>query len=204
MIGKLKGLIDIIESDYCILDVNGVGYIVYVSGKTLQNLPQKGGAVSLFIETHVREDHIHLYGFMDKEEQEWFNVLTTVKGVGTRMSLAILTSLSPLELVNAFANQDKDAFLRVSGVGPKLAIRLITELKDKVVSKSIDLDNVVNIESGTNTSNPNKNINDAVSALTNLGYNRSQSSEIIIKIQKENPDIAIEDMIRMGLRLLSA
>jgi len=202
MIGRLKGIIDIIESDYCILDVNGVGYIVYVSGKTIQNLPQKGESASLFIETHVREDHIHLYGFMDKEEQEWFNVLTTVKGVGTRMSLAILTILSPIELVNAFATQDKEAFLRVSGVGPKLAIRLITELKDKVVNKSIDIDNVVNIESANN--NLNKNINDAVSALTNLGYNKSQSSDVISKIQKENPEISIEDMIRMGLRELSA
>ena len=133
MIAKLKGIIDTIGEDYCIVDVGGVGYLVFASSKTLGRLG-KGTAASLLIETVVREDSITLYGFADAWEKEWFNTLTRVQGVGAKVCLSILSVLSPGQLAQAVSAQDKASFTRASGVGPKLAARIVTELKDKIVT----------------------------------------------------------------------
>ena len=132
MIGKLRGHLDSITSEGVILDVGGVGYLVHVSGRTLGALPPVGESASLLIETHVREDHIHLYGFAEAGERDWFRLLETVQGVGVRHALAILSVLTPGDLTQAVAAQDKRALARASGVGPKLAGRIVAELKDKV------------------------------------------------------------------------
>ena len=132
MIGKLTGLVDSSGDDWALIDVSGVGYQVFSSRRTLGRLPVRGDPVSLLIETHVREDHIHLYGFIDQAERDWFRLLGTVQGVGAKMALAILSALSPEELIQAIAAQDKTLLTRASGVGPKLAGRVVAELKDKV------------------------------------------------------------------------
>ena len=131
MIGKLKGIVDTIGDGFLIIDVAGVGYYVFASSKTCAQTAA-GEAVEFLIETHVREDHIHLYGFANAGEKDWFNLLLNVQGVGTKVALAILSLHSPQDLVAAIASQDKTAFARVSGIGPKLAQRIVTELKDKV------------------------------------------------------------------------
>ena len=131
MIGKLKGLIDSYGEDFVILDVGGVGYQVHCSTRTLQALPSPGEAAVLSIETYVREDQIKLFGFKSDIEREWFRLLQTVQGVGAKVALAVLGTLPPAELANAIALRDKAAVTRTPGVGPKVAERIVTELKDK-------------------------------------------------------------------------
>ena len=142
MIGKLKGIIDSYGEDFIIVDVNGVGYVVHCSARTLQSLPPTGDPVSLAIETHVREDQIRLFGFTSDIEREWFRLLQTVQGVGTRVALSILSTLRPAELASAIAMRDKAMVARSPGVGPKVAERVVTELKDKA-PKYADLDPAV-------------------------------------------------------------
>jgi Holliday junction DNA helicase RuvA len=125
MIGKLTGRIDSVAEDHVLLDVNGVGYFIFASARTLSMMPASGGQVSLLIDTHVREDHIHLYGFANAAEQQWFRTLTTVQGVGVKMGMAILSALTPEQILTAIAAQDKKALTVVSGVGPKLAERIV-------------------------------------------------------------------------------
>ena len=132
MIASLKGVLESVAEESAVVDVSGVGYLVFCSGRTLANLPQPGEAVRFVVETHVREDHIHLYGFAEPGERDWFRLLTTVQGVGAKVALAILSALGPEELVQAVAAQDKAAVSRANGVGPKLAGRIVLELKDKV------------------------------------------------------------------------
>ena len=131
MIGKLKGLIDSYGEDYVLLDVGGVGYQVHCSARTLQHLPSPGEAAVLSIETYVREDQIKLFGFRSDQEREWFRLLQTVQGVGAKVALAVLGTLAPSDLANAIALRDKAAVARTPGVGPKVAERIVTELKDK-------------------------------------------------------------------------
>ena len=131
MIGKLKGLIDSYGEDFVILDVGGVGYQVHCSARTLQALPSPGEAAVLSIETYVREDQIKLFGFRSDIEREWFRLLQTVQGVGAKVALAVLGTLPPADLANAIALRDKAAVTRTPGVGPKVAERIVTELKDK-------------------------------------------------------------------------
>src|SRR6201994_2982247 len=131
MIGRLKGIVDSYGEDSIILDVNGVGYLVHCSARTLQSLPSPGEAAVLAIETHVREDQIRLFGFKTDVEREWFRLLQTVQGVGAKVALAVLSTLPPSELANAIALRDKAAVVRTPGVGPKVAERIVTELKDK-------------------------------------------------------------------------
>src|SRR6202790_1481130 len=131
MIGKLKGLIDSYGQDFVIVDVNGVGYLVHCSARTLQALPAQGEAVTLAIETHVREDQIRLFGFLSDGEREWFRLLQTVQGGGTKVALSVLSTLKPADLANAIAMRDKGMVARTPGVGPKVAERIVTELKDK-------------------------------------------------------------------------
>jgi len=196
MIGKLRGIIDSIGEDSLIVDVSGVGYHVFCSGNTLRKIPSAGGQVELTIETHVREDHIHLYGFLEKAELEWFRTLLTVQGVGTRLALAILSTLSPHQLITAIASQDKVAFKAVSGVGPKLSERIVVELKSKIKSFSAT---PVTAMPGKGQS---PEIHEAVSALVNLGYNKSEAFTVIAKIANQNSDMEISGLIRAGLKEL--
>src|SRR3954452_22134732 len=132
MIALLTGRVEALEEGRCVLDVNGVGYLVHASTRTLAALPQPPDAARLLIETHVREDAIQLFGFTDTAERDWFRLLTTVQGVGPRVGLSILSALSPRDLIGAIAARDQASLTRASGVGARLAARLLTELKDKV------------------------------------------------------------------------
>lgn len=192
MIGKLKGLIDYIAEDHVIMDVSGVGYIVFCSSKTLARLKENEVA-QLLIETHVREDHIHLFGFSSIEEKSSFILLQSVNGIGTRMALAILSAFAPDELQGAIDNKDKELFRSVSGVGPKLAERIIVELKGKIFShNSSFVSPKVNIDKGISS--------DAISALINLGINRSEVVSMVNNIMQANPDITIDNLIRLALQ----
>src|ERR1700727_2502681 len=136
MIGKLKGVIDSYGEDAVILDVNGVGYLVHCSARTLQELPQAGSPAVLAVEPDVREDQIKLFGFLSDVEREWFKLLQTVQGVGTKVALAVLSTLKPADLASAIATRDKATVARTPGVGPKVAERIVTELKDKAPAYS--------------------------------------------------------------------
>jgi Holliday junction DNA helicase RuvA len=197
MIGKLKGTIESSEEGQIIVDVNGVGYSVFCSGKTL-NKVIPGEYAELLIETHVREDHIHLYGFYNSEEKSTFTILQSVKGVGTRMALAILTQLTPEEIQLALSAQDKVVFNNVSGVGKKLSERIITELKDKFITTTSSTLAIKTSNSSRNLANDI--MHDAVSALVSLGIGKSDAQIRINTILNEDPDISINDLIRLGLK----
>ncbi len=205
MIAKLKGLVDSVGEDWAVIDVNGVGYLVFCSGKTLSKLPKVGEATSLLIETHVREDHIHLYGFGDAGERDWFKLLTTVQGVGAKVGLAILSALSAEDIVHAIAAQDKKALTRANGVGPKVATRILTELKDKaggiVLSEASS-------SAGGSSSAPSGGFGgapaEAASALVNLGYGRSDALAAVSKANKIlGGNGSLDDLIREALKELS-
>ncbi|MBL1256467.1 Holliday junction branch migration protein RuvA [Methylocystis sp. Sn-Cys] len=204
MIGKLKGLIDSYGEDYVILDVNGVGYVVHCSGRTLQKLPRPGEAAALSIETQVREDAIRLFGFEAEAEREWFRLLQTVQGVGSKVALGILSILSVSELGSAIATQDKAMVARASGVGPKLAARIVAELKDKAPAFA-SIDPVVAKLAGVDedTSAPSA-VRDAISALANLGYARPQAAAAVaasVKALGEGAETGA--LIRQGLKELA-
>lgn len=199
MIGKLKGTVDSVYDDHFVVDVSGVGYLVFASGKTL-SLIEVGQFLEVMIETHVREDHIRLYGFLTLEEKSTFNVLQSVKGVGTRMALAILSQMSTEEIQNALSIEDKAAFNNVSGVGKKLAERIITELKDKFVSTRGAGAAAVASMNITSSTNKNDISGDAVLALTGLGINRSEAFARVSSILSQNPEISINDLIRVALK----
>jgi Holliday junction DNA helicase RuvA len=200
MIAKLTGVIDTRGTDTAIVDVGGVGYQVFCSARSLNRLPAAGGAISLFIETHVREDHIHLYGFIDAAEREWFRLLTTVQGVGAKLALAILSVLSSGDLTQAILVQDKTSLTRASGVGPKLAARIVIELKDKV--GGIALGPVAAVAGATEPTGP---VADAVSALINLGYRRAEAFGAVAQAAKRlGPHAALDALIKAGLKELSA
>jgi len=197
MIGKLKGKVESIEDGKIIIDVGGVGYLAFCSGKTLSKLTP-GEYAELLIETHVREDHIHLYGFYSAEEKNTFNILQSVKGVGTRMALAILSELTPEEIQFALSTQDKVVFNNVSGVGKKLAERIVTELKDKFLTNTTGM-----IITKTNTISANKDHHimlDAIAALVSLGISKSDAHMRISSILNEYPNISINDLIKLGLK----
>jgi Holliday junction DNA helicase RuvA len=200
MIAKLTGVIDSKTADTAIVDVGGVGYQAFCSARTLTRLPAAGGAISLFIETHVREDHIHLYGFVDAAEREWFRLLTTVQGVGAKLALAILGVLSSTDLTQAILVQDKTSLTRASGVGPKLAARIVAELKDKV--GGIALGPVAAVAGATEPTGP---VADAVSALVNRGDRRGEAFGAVAQAAKRlGPNAALDALIRGGLKELSA
>lgn len=210
MIGKLKGLIEAIGAGHVLMDVGGVVYVVFASGKTLAALPGVGEAASLWIETHVREDHIHLYGFATQEEQAWFKLLTTVKGVGTKVATAIQSVLSPAQLHAALAAQDKRAFSQVSGVGPRLAERIVTELKGKAESMSalVSEESVIGAAPKKGRkgagNEPGAVAEDAISALTNLGYNRTAAYQAVHKLLAQQQDVRLDELIKRGLKELAA
>lgn len=196
MIGKLRGIVDSVEASHTLLDVGGVGYLVFASARTLSQLSPGQPAV-LVIETHVREDHIHLYGFGDVVEKEWFNTLMTVQGVGAKVALAILSVLASDQIMLAIAAQDKAAFKAVSGIGPKLAERIVVELKSKVG----ELPAAKPITAGTKSAGANTILNDVVSALTHLGYGRTQAYEIAARHAKAGA--SVEAVIKECLKELA-
>lgn len=216
MIAKLRGMVDTIGEDYFIIDVNGVGYLVYASAKTLVRLHVGEGA-SVLTETVVREDSITLFGFASALEKEWFITLTKVQGVGAKVCLSILSALTPLQLAQAISAQDKASFTRANGVGPKLAARIVTELKDKIVTipvaatsttaemereLNMDADQEVNAyeDSLVAMESNSANSEDAISALVNLGYQRMEAYRAVNKVQGENPNADVSELIRLSLK----
>ncbi|MDG2243889.1 MAG: Holliday junction branch migration protein RuvA [Rhodospirillaceae bacterium] len=209
MIATLKGLVDSVGDDWAVIDVAGVGYHVFCSARTLSALPGVGEAVSLSIETHVREDHIHLYGFGSVAEKDAFQFVTKVQGVGTKVALAILSILSPDQMAQAIAAQDKPAFTRATGVGPKLASRIVTELKDKVSSIVLApalSEAPTGEKSGSAAADPAAEMaEDAVSALVNLGFGRADAFGAVSRaLQKGGGSLSLDELIRDGLKDLSS
>ena len=204
MIGKLRGIIDSYGEDFVIVDVGGVGYLVHCSTRTLQALPAPGQAATLSIETYVREDQIKLFGFTADLEREWFRLLQTVQGVGTKVALAILGTLRPADLASAIALRDKAAITRTPGVGPKVAERIVTELKDKAPAYA-DVDPaVVRLSGAVDENKAPRPIADAVSALVNLGYGQPQAAAAIAAAARTAGEGAeTKQLIRLGLKELA-
>ena len=218
MIAKLKGIIDNIREDCAIIDVNGVGYLVYMSSRSLSKLKQ-GEYSSLLIETVIKEDSITLFGFQNAWEKEWFNTLTKIQGVGGKVCLSILSVLSPAQLSQAVSAQDKSSFLRASGVGPKLAARLVTELKDKIVTIPVEymsgaeLSDISDTNEKISTSTKEKKTQtidtddeiyqkteDVTSALTNLGYQKTDAYRVASEVCLQNPSADLGTLIRLSLK----
>lgn len=206
MIGKLRGFIDEIHEDYLLIDVNGVGYLVYLSAKTINNLRDfpKDKEISLAIETVVREDSFELYGFTTPQEKLWFNQLNKVQGVGNKVALKILGYFNIEQLVRAIIAADVKAFSQVSGIGPKLAARIVQELKD--TPKKLGFDGgisgqISNIEIANDFDK--KIVHDAISALENLGYRKSDFNQILAELTQKNAKITLENLITQTLRELS-
>jgi Holliday junction DNA helicase RuvA len=196
VIARLTGIIDSIGEDHAVIDVAGVGYLVFCSSRTLRNLVV-GKSASLPTETHVREDHIHLYGFADNVEREWFRLLTTVQGVGAKLALSILSALEPKALADAIASEDRASVTRAPGVGPKLATRILAELKDKAGAAEIVRPAFANAARGA--------AEDAISALVNLGYRRGEAfGAVNHAVQRLGAEAQVEALITAGLKELSA
>lgn len=199
MIGKLKGVVDSAGEDFAIIDVQGVGYLVHCSWRTLQNLPKPGEPVSLAIETQLREDDIRLFGFASEAEREWFRLLQSVQGVGPKAALAIQSVLDAARLAAAIVGQDRTAIARAAGVGPKLAARIIAELKEKALAAGVAEKAGVELAGGSAPA-----VKDALSALVNLGYARPQAEAAVAAAAAalgENP--AAPELIRLGLKELA-
>ncbi|MGI9373317.1 MAG: Holliday junction branch migration protein RuvA [Hyphomicrobiales bacterium] len=204
MIGKLTGKIDSYGDDWVIIDVGGVGYHVTCSTKTLQSLPQPGEAASVAIETYVREDQIRLFGFANDVERDWFRLLLSVQGVGTKVALAVLSTLSIAELANAVALQDKAMIARAPGIGPKVALRVVNELKGKVPALATGVSGGGETLAEALAAPGGTAVTDAISALTNLGYNSMDASAAVAKAAKgAGDDAGAETLIRLALKELA-
>jgi len=201
VIARLSGTLDSVGEDWAVVDVGGVGYLVYCSARTLRGLPPLGHPVALAVETHVREDHIHLYGFAEAAERVWFRRLIGVQGVGARHALAILGALSPDALAGAVIAGDRRAFAAAHGVGAKLAQRLVTELRDKVGEEAL-----APPPAGAANGDPaGGTVPDAVSALVNLGYRYGDAFAVVADAARRlGPDASLESLVRAGLRELAA
>lgn len=204
MIGKLTGIIDSYGEDWVIVDVGGVGYEVHCSANTLQALPRPGETATLAIETYVREDAIRLYGFASDVEREWFRLLQTVQGVGSRVALAVLGTLRPGDLATAIALQDRAALARAPGVGRKVAERIVAELRDKAPQYANVDPAVVHLRADLAEQRAPQPVVDAVSALVNLGYPQVQASAAVAAaVRATGEGASAEDLIRVGLRELA-
>jgi Holliday junction DNA helicase RuvA len=209
MIGKLKGILDSVGEDWVLIDVNGVCYEVHCSARTLAHMPGPGEAITLSIETHVRETELRLFGFENELQREWFRKLQSVQGVGAKVALAILGTLTTADLSNAIALQDKAIVARAPGVGPKVAGRIVSELKDKVPTPAvIDGASLNGKADGVGEmSLPDggrSKAADAVSALTNLGYQSSDASLAVAAAFRDvGEEGSVEDLIRLGLKELA-
>jgi holliday junction DNA helicase RuvA len=204
VIGKLRGVIDSYGEDFVVVDVQGVGYVVHCSTRTLQNLPSTGEAATLSIETHVREDLIRLYGFRSDAEREWFRLLQTVQGVGAKVALGILSVLDPGSLATAIGTGDKASVSRGPGVGPKLAARIVAELKDKAPAFGAVDPALIRLSGAMEDRKAPLPVSDAISALVNLGYAQVQASAAVAAALKQAGDQAeAKTLIRLGLRELA-
>jgi Holliday junction DNA helicase RuvA len=202
MIGKLKGIVEEIGEEELILDVGGVGYLVAASARTLRALPAVGQPAALFIETHVREDAIRLYGFLTASERDWFRLLQSVQGVGAKVALGVLGTLRGDAIAAAIAHQDKAAMALAPGVGPKLAARIVHELKDKAPAFGVaDLGGAI---AGETDGKLPKDAQDAVLALVSLGYARPQASLAVAKgVAALGAEASTAALIRLGLKELA-
>ncbi len=209
MIGKLRGHIDDKEDDSLLLDVGGVGYMVFCSQRTLAALGKEGDAAELYIEMIVREDTQQLYGFPDKTEREWFRLLTTVQRVGNKVALQIMNAYTPQQMAQAILAKDTTAFSRIKGIGAGLAERIVTELKDKVAKMPLQ-EGLGTRESGLGKKpkpqspmpNPQSHsTDDAISALVNLGYSRTEAFAAALKASEVAK--GLDEMIRISLKELS-
>jgi Holliday junction DNA helicase RuvA len=198
MIAQLTGLVDALSDAACVLDVNGVGYLVHASSRTLATLPRPPAVVKLLVETHVREDAILLYGFMDSAERDWFRELMTVQGVGGRAALSLLSTLSPDRLASAFAAGDWASLKQAPGIGERLARRVVTELRDKV--GAMPSSSGVRVPAGR----PGTLADDAVSALVNLGYRRPEAQPVVARVaDRLGEGVTLDAIIRESLRELA-
>jgi len=204
MIGKLKGILDTIDDESIILDVGGVGYEVYCSSRTLGSLPAIGQACTMAIETHVREQEIKLFGFANEMERDWFKLLQSVQGVGAKVALAIQSTLSASDLASAIALQDKAMVARAPGVGPKVAQRIVLELKNKVPAYSADAAADMGLAHDIGDGIASSAVQDAVSALGNLGYSSQQAAGAVSSaLAKAGEQADSATLIRLGLKELS-
>jgi len=194
MIAKLRGIIDQIGEDYVIIDVSGVGYIVFCPTKVLNKLSPKGQLDEILIETIVREDQITLYGFNEAKEKYWFGLLLKVQGVGAKTALKGLSIMTPEELEMAILSDDKASLTRIAGIGNKGAVRICSELKDKTLNIST-LDN--------KNSKETNNIQDLISGLVGLGYGHHEAYEVISKLSNEDKNKKVEDMLQIALKIIS-
>ena len=202
MIARLAGIVDQIGEDGAVVDVNGVGYLAFCSTRTIGRLPRTGAPVRLLIETHVREDHIHLYGFIDAAERDWFRLLTTVQGVGARLALAVLSAVPPEELSLAIFAQDRTVPARAEGVGPRLAARIVNELKDKISGLSAPAS--LAAAGGAAGATGDGPAAEAISALVNLGYRRVEAfGAVATAAQQLGPNAETDALIRAGLQELA-
>lgn len=203
MIAKLKGTVDSVDTDSAVIDVGGVGYLVAASSRTLRDLVA-GGPATLLVETIVREDAIALYGFLETAERDWFRILTTVQGVGARVALSILSTLAPDEIARAIAAQDRATLSRPAGVGPKLAARLATELKDKAAAFGVVPATATAAAVDAPAGSPGTINEDAVSALVNLGYKRVEAFGAVARVtQRLGSDARLDAVIRAALQELA-
>ena len=205
MIGKLKGTIDEIGEDHCVLDVHGVGYVAFCSARTLAALPGAGEAAVLFIETYVREDMIRLYGFGSALEREWFRLLqNNVQGVGAKVALAVLSTLTTAELANAIALRDIAMVARAPGVGRKVAERIVTELKSKAPAFAGEAAADIGLKQDLGAGVAPTPVADAVSALANLGYSRDvAATAVAAALRSAGEDADSAKLIRLGLKELA-
>src|SRR6185312_2264137 len=205
MIGKLKGTLDEIDEDHCIVDVHGVGYVAFCSARTLATLPAPGEAVVLYTETYVREDMIRLYGFQTALEREWFRLLqANVPGVGAKVALAVLSTLSPSDLANAIALRDIAMVSRAPGVGKKVAERIVTELKNKAPAYAGSASGTIGLKQALGEGAAPAPVADAVSALANLGYSRDVAANAVAAALKAAGEDAVSaKLIRLGLKELA-
>ena len=222
MIGRISGVVDYISEDHIIIDVGGVGYIIYVTQTTISNSPKLGEKMSLFTELVVKEDLLQLVGFISPVEREWYKLLTSVQGVGSKAALALLGQIPIQVLSRAILLEDSTTITSAQGIGPKIAKRLVVELKGKVPnmikinSKSETLDNLSNQPASQNYEISEQKIDqnfsendvsqieiDAISGLINLGYTQLNASQVVAKVINDSrEELVVEDIIRLSLKTL--
>lgn len=199
MIARLTGLLVTRDDTTAVIDVHGVGYLVHTSTRTLAAIPSAPEITHLHVETQVREDAITLFGFIDPAERDWFRLLTTVQGVGGRVALSLLSALSPAELAGAIMAQNRTALTRASGVGARLAARLLTELRDKAGAAPTS-----SVSFPEASIAPRLQTDDALSALVNLGYRRPEAQPVLARVtERLGPGASLDAIIRESLKELA-
>lgn len=198
MIGKLTGIVDTLEENSLILDVSGVGYIINCTTNLMSSL-QNGQKLSLLTHMVVKEDQLTLYGFASNDEKYWFEMLQTVQGVGPKMALAVLNIMRPQDVINSIISEDEASFKCVSGIGGKVAARIVNELKSKK-----DLRLIAGVSASKSTKTDSTIKEDALSALTNLGFSRKDAFQIIQNLHADNENLSLEDTIRLSLAKINS